>query len=158
MNENTNYLAALDLGSSKTRAIIAELTGNAKSGNHLRFLGFGETDSHGWNKGLISNLDEVTECVKQAVTEAEKAAGAPLESAVVGVGGPHVNGVSTSCGLTLSLRPRESGAFTGRGYRALRGRCAAGRHVRPCRIDSRRARAPGPAVAHPRHARRTGLS
>src|ERR1019366_6062313 len=111
MNQAANYLAALDLGSSKTRALVAELlpagevTGEDASA--VRFLGFGEVESQGWRKGMVADREQVTSTVKEAVAQAEAQAGVPLESAVVGVGGPHIQGASTSCGLTFSSRPRE---------------------------------------------------
>jgi cell division protein FtsA len=107
MKEKEHRLAAVDLGSTKTRIAIAELVEEVDGVSPLRFLGLGEAESVGWRKGTISDLDEVTLAVKEASERAEKASGVPVESAVVGVGGPHVQGASTGCGLTLSLRPRK---------------------------------------------------
>lgn len=105
--QKTNYLAALDLGSSKTRALVAELLDEGEGAAQLRFRGFGEADSQGWHKGAITDLEELSRSVKAAMERAEKMSGVPLESAVVGVGGPQIRGAATACGLTLSSRPRE---------------------------------------------------
>src|SRR3990170_3011500 len=102
------YVAALDLGSARTRVLISELlAGSGDGASRLRFAGFGEVESRGWRKGNIADLEEVTACIKQASEQAEKMAGAAVESAVAGIGGPHIQGASAGCGLTVSLRPRE---------------------------------------------------
>ncbi|MBI2816139.1 MAG: cell division protein FtsA [Acidobacteria bacterium] len=107
-NKQQDHVAALDLGSAKTRVLISELLGgNGDGASRLRFAGFGEVESRGWRKGSITDLGEVTACVKEASEQAEKMAGVAVESAVAGIGGPHIQGVSASCGLTVSLRPRE---------------------------------------------------
>ena len=107
MNQEANYVAALDLGSSKTRALIAELLDSGEGPSQLRFMGFGETESQGWNKGMIADLEQVTQAVKEAVERAERQAGVALESAVVGVGGPHIQGTLVASGIALAARPRE---------------------------------------------------
>ena len=85
---------------------MAELPrGSGASG--LQFSGFGEVESKGWRKGSITGLDEVTACVKEASEAAERMSGAAVESVVAGIGGPHIQGASATCGLTVSLRPRE---------------------------------------------------
>ena len=106
-NQEANYLAALDLGSSKTRALMAEVVDAGESASQLRFLGLGEVASQGWHKGTIADLEQVTRSVKEAVGQAEAAAHLPLESAVVGVGGPQIQGASVSNGLTFPSGPRE---------------------------------------------------
>lgn len=105
--DKNRYLAALDLGSSKTRVLISELLDRGDAPSRLRFLGFGEADSQGWHKGSLADLDGVTHSIKEAVEQAEQMAGVAVESVVAGVGGPHIQGASTNCGVTVSLRPRE---------------------------------------------------
>jgi cell division protein FtsA len=107
MNKNKNRVAALDLGSTKTRALVAELREGIEGPAGVRFLGYGEAQSEGWRKGSVADSEAVTRKAKEAIERAEKAAGGQVESVVVGVGGPHITGASTSCGLTLSLEPRE---------------------------------------------------
>ncbi len=134
MSDRGRYLASLDLGSTKTRVLVAELlppgenaSANrnsnsavaagaatsvpggsiAEEASQLRFLGFGEADSQGWNRGPIASLDQVVGSIQQAVTEAENAAGVPVESVVVGVGGPYIQGASGRGSLRLSSRARD---------------------------------------------------
>ncbi|MGO9289895.1 MAG: hypothetical protein ACLQIJ_14240, partial [Polyangia bacterium] len=47
--------------------------------------------------------------IQKAVEAAEDAAGAPVEHAIVGIGGAHVRGVNSQGGISLGTRPRELG-------------------------------------------------
>ena len=99
---NTQLLTAIDLGSAKTCAVVAEITDTG-----LRYRGYGCADSRGMRKGLIADLDKAVVGLQKAVEEAEKQVGGPVEDAVVGVGGPHIRGVGSQGGINLGLRPRE---------------------------------------------------
>ncbi|OFV95077.1 MAG: cell division protein FtsA [Acidobacteria bacterium RIFCSPLOWO2_02_FULL_61_28] len=107
MNQERDYLAALDLGSTMTRALFAEVLDSGEEDPQVRFLGFGESESLGWRKGVVADLDAVAGSVKKALEQAEAAAGVSIESAVVGIGGPHIQGISSRAGLPLAARPRE---------------------------------------------------
>ena len=107
MNRERNHLVAVDLGSTFTRTLVAEVLDSGEDASQLRFLGFGEAESQGWRKGTIAHLDPVSSSVKESVGQAEAMAGVSVESAVVGIGGPHIQGLSSRASLTLSSRPRQ---------------------------------------------------
>jgi cell division protein FtsA len=96
------YVVGLDVGSSKTCALIAEI-----DEEQVRFLALGAAESKGLRKGLIVNLDSTVSSIRRAVEEAEGVAGVPVESAVVGVAGAHVRGVNSRGGVTLGHRARD---------------------------------------------------
>lgn len=100
--KNENILTAIDIGSAKTVAVAVEVT---ESG--LRYRGHGFAESRGSRKGVIVDLEKAVVSVKKAMDDAEQAAEAPLESAVVGVSGPHIRGVTSQGGLHLGSRARE---------------------------------------------------
>ena len=102
MNHKDRYLVALDIGSSKTCALIAALEDSGP-----KFLGLGASESRGSRKGLIVNLDAAVSSIRRALEEAESAAGVPVESAVVGVAGSHIRGVNSRGGIVLAARPRD---------------------------------------------------
>ena len=85
------YLVGLDIGSSKTAALVCK---PGESGR-LEAAGLGVAESKGWRKGLIVNLDATVASIKKAVEAAESASGLAVDSAFVGVGGPHIRGVSS---------------------------------------------------------------
>lgn len=106
MSQERDYLAALDLGSTMTRALVAEVSEAGEETPPLRFVGFGESESQGWRKGVVADLEAVAGSIKKAVEQADATAGISIESAVVGIGGPHIHGISSRAGLSLAARPR----------------------------------------------------
>jgi cell division protein FtsA len=96
------YLVGLDIGSTKTCVLIAEV-----DEEQVRFLALGAAESKGLRKGLIVNLDSTVSSIRRAVEEAESVAGVPVESAVIGVAGAHVRGVNSRAGVSLGNRPRD---------------------------------------------------
>jgi cell division protein FtsA len=96
------YIIGLDVGSTKTCALIAEIDGEL-----VKFLALGAAESKGLRKGLIVNLDSTVSSIRRAVEEAEGVANVPVESAVIGVAGGHVRGVNSRGGVTLGNRSRD---------------------------------------------------
>jgi cell division protein FtsA len=101
-SQTENLLTAIEVGSAKTSVLVAEVNDYA-----LRYRGHGVSDSRGMRKGVIADLDKAVDSIKKAVEEAENMAQAPVEHAIVGVGGAHVRGVNSHGGITLGSRARE---------------------------------------------------
>ena len=102
MGKKERYLAALDIGSAKTCALIADIENGSS-----RFLGMGAAESKGSRKGLIVNLDAAVSSIRRALEEAESVANVPVEFAIVGIAGNHVRGVNSRGGISLGARPRD---------------------------------------------------
>jgi len=102
--QHNNFLTAIDVGSAKTCALMAEL---AEGG--LRYRGHGLAESSGSRKGVIVDLDKAVAAIQKAVEACEDVAGAPVEHAIVGIGGAHVRGVNSHGGISLGTRPHEIG-------------------------------------------------
>jgi cell division protein FtsA len=83
----SHYAVGLDAGSSRIRCVISLFEDGM-----MRYLGHSDVESSGWAKGRLSDQGAASECVRLVVAEAEKRAGATVESAVVGVGGGAVEG------------------------------------------------------------------
>src|SRR6202044_4116985 len=103
-NQQANFLTAIDVGSAKTCALMAEVTDVG-----LRYRGHGVADSRGSRKGVIVELDKAVASIQSAVEAAEDVAGAAVERAIIGIGGAHVRGVNSHGGISLGTRPREIG-------------------------------------------------
>src|SRR6201997_3060070 len=103
-NQQGSFLTAIDVGSAKTCALMAEFTDSG-----LRYRGHGVADSRGSRKGVIVELDKAVASIQKAVEAAEDIAGAAVEHAIIGVGGANVRGVNTHGGISLGARPREIG-------------------------------------------------
>ena len=102
MAKKDKYLVGLDIGSTKTCVLLAEM-----EDEQVRFLALGAAESKGLRKGLIVNLDSTVSSIRRAVEEAESVANVPVESAVIGVAGSHVRGVNSRGGVSLGPRPRD---------------------------------------------------
>src|SRR5215467_6967632 len=103
-NQQGSFLTAIDVGSAKTCALMAELTDSG-----LRYRGHGIAESRGSRKGTIVELDKAVSSIQKAAEAAEDIAGAPVEHAIIGIGGAHVRGVNSHGGISLGTRPREIG-------------------------------------------------
>jgi cell division protein FtsA len=97
-----NMIAVLDAGSSKVRALVAEINEGA-----LRYRGHGVVDSAGMRKGLIADLSPAASALDRAAIMAEDSAQTTIEKCVVAVGGPHIRGVNSRGGISLGTRMRE---------------------------------------------------
>jgi cell division protein FtsA len=103
-NQQGSFLTAIDVGSAKTCALVAEVTDAG-----LRYRGHGVAESRGSRKGVIVELDKAVAAIQKAVEAAEDSAGAAVEHAVIGIGGAHVRGVNSHGGINLGTRAREIG-------------------------------------------------
>ena len=85
----SNLIAGLDIGSTKTCAVIGEFVDEFRR-PELKILGVGQTPTVGMRKDMITNLEEATTCIRRAVQEAELMAGAPVDRVYAGISGEHV--------------------------------------------------------------------
>jgi cell division protein FtsA len=103
LTKKERLIVALDIGSTKTCALIGE----QEDDGSVKFAALGAAESKGWRKGQIVNLDLAASSIRRAVEEAETIVGVPVESAVVGVAGGHVRGVNSRGGVTVGTKPRD---------------------------------------------------
>ena len=103
MTKKERHIVALDIGSTKTCALIGEQNEDGA----VKFAALGAAESKGWRKGQIVNLDLAVSSIRRAVEEAETIVGVPVESASVGVAGSHVRGINSRGGVTVATRPRD---------------------------------------------------
>jgi cell division protein FtsA len=103
LTRKDRHIVALDIGSTKTCALVAEQDDDGG----VKFAALGAAESKGWRKGQIVNLDLAVSSIRRAVEEAETIVGVPVESATVGVAGGHVRGVNSRGGITVGPKPRD---------------------------------------------------
>jgi cell division protein FtsA len=101
MNTKSVFAAGIDAGSAFTRCVIALV-----EDERLRFLGCGSVPSQGWSKSQIANQHAVSDCILEAVMQAETMAQTAIENAVAGIGGLTVRGANHRGKWDLG-RPRE---------------------------------------------------
>jgi cell division protein FtsA len=72
-------ILGIDIGSSKTVALIADIADEAT------ITGVGITKSKGIKKGIITNIDQAATSIKQAVNDAKRIAGVNVNQAIVSI-------------------------------------------------------------------------
>lgn len=100
MSKDANLIVALDIGTTKVCAIVAEI----KSPDEINVLGVGTHPSNGLKKGVVVNIDKTIESIKSAVALAEDMSGCEIRSVYVGVAGGHVQGMSGHGMITLKSK------------------------------------------------------
>jgi cell division protein FtsA len=90
-------VAGVDVGTTKTCAVIAEIHEDPFLRRNLKILGVGQARSMGM-RHVVTHIEEATESVKTAMKEAELMAGAKVDRVYVGISGEHVQ-AATSLGV-----------------------------------------------------------
>lgn len=80
-------ICGIDIGSSKVATVVAL---ESKEQDEVRIIGFNTTSSKGVKKGLIVDIDQVTQAVEESVEKAERMAGHKIIQSFISVGGPHI--------------------------------------------------------------------
>jgi cell division protein FtsA len=86
-----NLIAGLDIGSTKTCAVIAELTADAKGSPVVKILGVGQTRTGGIRREVVTDIEGTTASVRHAMKEAELMAGVSVDRVFTGVAGEHIH-------------------------------------------------------------------
>jgi cell division protein FtsA len=87
----TSYLiGALDIGSTKTCAVLGELVLDSEGNPQLKVLGVGQVKPNGIRRDAVSNLEETTEEIRQALKQAELMAGVQPRGLYVGISSEYV--------------------------------------------------------------------
>lgn len=100
MRRKANIIVGLDIGTTKTCAIVGEWTEQG-----LNVIGIGSCPSDGLRKGVVVNIDNTVESIAKAVEEAEHMSGCEIRSAYVSVSGQHIKG-QNSLGI-VAIKGRE---------------------------------------------------
>ncbi|HOJ52875.1 MAG TPA: cell division protein FtsA [Syntrophales bacterium] len=100
MRKKANIFVGLDIGTTKTCAIVGEW---AEQG--LNIVGLGTHPSEGLRKGVVVNIDSTVESIARAVEEAEHMSGCEIRSAYVSIAGQHIKS-QNSLGI-VAIKGRE---------------------------------------------------
>jgi cell division protein FtsA len=102
MGRKSNVLVGLDIGTTKTTAIVGEVTDTG-----INIIGIGNSPAKELRKGVVVNIESTVEAIKKAVEEAEHMSGCRINSAYVGIAGSHIKG-QNSLGI-VAIKGREVG-------------------------------------------------
>jgi cell division protein FtsA len=88
-------VAALDIGSARTTALIAEVEGDLPKHPTLKVLGVGQAKTTGMRRGVVADIEETTRSIRKAVQDAERMSGAEMHELYVGIAGEHVQAMTS---------------------------------------------------------------
>ncbi|MCK9390416.1 MAG: cell division protein FtsA [Syntrophales bacterium] len=100
MAKKSNVIVGLDIGTTKTCAIVGEITDQG-----IDIIGIGSNPSEGLRKGVVVNIDSTVEAIKKAIEEAEHMSGCEIRAVYVGIAGGHIKS-QNSLGI-VAVKGRE---------------------------------------------------
>ncbi|MBI2345851.1 MAG: cell division protein FtsA [Deltaproteobacteria bacterium] len=103
MGKHEELVVGLDIGTTKTCAIVGEVTEEG-----VNIIGIGTHPSRGLRKGMVVNIESTVESIRKAVEEAELMAGCDITGVYVGIGGAHIKGIN-SRGI-VAIKEKEARA------------------------------------------------
>ncbi len=84
-------IAALDIGTTKTCALIGEVS----DAGITRILGCGVEPSRGMRKGVVTDVKEASLAIAAAMQQAERVAGIAIPEVYVGIAGAHIQSTNS---------------------------------------------------------------
>ncbi len=100
MGKESNLVVGLDIGTTKVCAIVGEVNSN----DDIDIIGVGTYPSYGLKRGVVVNIENTVQSIKNAVEEAEHMAGCEIRTVFAGIAGGHVKGISGHGMITLRNR------------------------------------------------------
>jgi cell division protein FtsA len=104
-----NLVAGLDIGSTKTCAVIAEVVAEPRTGRGVRILGVGQARTGGMRREVVTDIEGTTDSVRTAMKEAELMAGVSVDRVYTGVAGEYIH-ARTSTGVVAVSGDEITGA------------------------------------------------
>jgi len=100
------YCIGLDIGTANVRCVVGMLESH-ETENTLSVIGVGSSQNHGMRKGTVVHIEDVTQAINEAVTEAERIAGVRISGATINVNGAHINSQSSHGVVAISSPTRQ---------------------------------------------------
>jgi cell division protein FtsA len=82
------HSVGLDIGTSRVRCVIGEVN----DAGVVEIVGIGQTESRGIKRGIVAKSEQVTECIKKAVEDAERISGLEVQLVSINLSGEHLRG------------------------------------------------------------------
>lgn len=95
-------VAALDIGTAHTTALVATVHGDLPRAPRVKVLGVGQSRTMGLRRGAVSDIEEATRSIRAAVEDACRHAGVQPDGLYVGIAGEHVRAMNSSGVVAIS--------------------------------------------------------
>jgi len=84
--KNSGIIVGLDIGTTK----IAVIVGRKNEHGKIEILGYGKVPSIGVKRGVVANIENTVQSIKEAVAEASVKSGVDIKYINVGIAGQHI--------------------------------------------------------------------
>src|SRR4030043_2082456 len=91
MNRKEQYVAAIDIGTTKIVAIVGKKNENGK----IEILGLRKSLSKGVKRGVVQNIEETVNAIQTTVDDVQKRSGILFSEVFVGIAGQHIKSLKT---------------------------------------------------------------
>src|SRR6476659_9976405 len=92
VKDSKNLIVALDIGTSKIVAIVAEVTADKR----LNIIGLGTQPARGLKKGVVVNIEATMASIQRVLEEAELMADCAITEVYTGIAGSHIRSLNSS--------------------------------------------------------------
>lgn len=91
MNSKTQYVAAIDIGTTKIVAIV----GTKNESGKIEILGLSKALSKGVKRGVVLNIEETVNAIQTTVEDVQKRSGILFSEVFVGIAGQHIKSMKS---------------------------------------------------------------
>ncbi|MDR2911373.1 MAG: cell division protein FtsA [Bacteroidales bacterium] len=105
MGKNEQYVAAIDIGTTKIVSIVGKKTGNGK----IEILGLSKALSTGVKRGVVQNIEETVLSIQKTVEDVQKLSGVTFSEVFVGIAGQHIKSMKNRGYITRENYEDEIG-------------------------------------------------
>ena len=91
MNKKEQYVAAIDIGTTKIVAIVGKKNENGK----IEILGLSKAPSKGVKRGVVLNIEETVTAIQTTVDDVQKRSGILFSEVFVGIAGQHIKSMKS---------------------------------------------------------------
>jgi len=95
-----DIIVGLDIGTTKMCAVVGDVRPDG-----VEIIGMGSHPSEGLRKGVVINIENTVNSIKEAIEEAETMAGCEISSVYAGIAGGHIKGFNTPG--VIALKEKE---------------------------------------------------
>lgn len=93
---NNKIAVGLDIGTTKIVALVGRKNENGK----IEILGFGQAKSLGVHRGVVNNITQTINSIREAIEKAEQSSGVKITEVTVGIAGQHIRSLQHSDYIT----------------------------------------------------------
>jgi cell division protein FtsA len=95
-------ITGIDVGTTKIATIVADVS----DAGPMRVVGVGIVPSTGLHKGMVVNINEAKESIRESIKRAEQASNYKIESAYIGITGRHVTSLNNRGVVAITRNDR----------------------------------------------------